>query len=117
MEDSPAVEYLIGVRLRETAQADDYKLAGFELHVGDICIVDTAAGTAFGEVRRPRRLLPDFKRDHAYRRVVGKATTSEAQEWRARREREERAIETCRVKARDKGLLIKVVDVELEARG
>lgn len=117
MQDSPAVEYLIGIRLRETAQADDYKLSGFELHVGDICIVETAAGTAFGEVRRPRRELPDFKRDQVFRRVVGKATTSEAQEWRARREREKRAIETGRVKAREKGLLIKVVDVEIEPDG
>ena len=117
MDDAPAVEYLIGVRLRETAQADDYKLVGFDLHVGDVCIVETAAGTAFGEVRRPKRELPEFRRDQLYRRVAGKATTSEAQEWRARREREGRAIETCRVKAREKGLLIKVVDVEFEPEG
>jgi cell fate regulator YaaT (PSP1 superfamily) len=117
MDDAPAVEYLIGVRLRETAQADDYKLVGFDLHVGDICIVETATGTAFGEARRPKRELPEFKRDQLYRRVAGKATTSEAQEWRAGREREVRAIETCRAKARDKGLLIKVVDIEIEPAG
>ena len=35
-------EYLVGVRLRETAPADDYKLVGdLPLHVGDIVVVET----------------------------------------------------------------------------
>src|SRR5438093_778864 len=29
-------EYLIGVRLRPTAQADDYRVGDLELHVGDL---------------------------------------------------------------------------------
>jgi cell fate regulator YaaT (PSP1 superfamily) len=113
--DSPAVEYLIGVRLRATAQVDDYKMTGFDLHVGDCCIVETGNGAAIGEVRRPMRELPEFKKTQLYRRVVGKATTSEAQEWRGHREREQRAIETCRAKARDKSLQLKVIDVEIES--
>jgi cell fate regulator YaaT (PSP1 superfamily) len=76
-------------------------------------VVEAPAGSAVGEVRRPRRPLPEFKRDRPFRRVIGRATTSEVREWRARREREERAIETCRTRAREKGLPIKIVDVEL----
>src|SRR2546422_7781127 len=68
--ESPA-EYLIGVRLHESAQADDYKLVDLDAHVGDLVMVETAAnGTAIGEVRRPRRELPESKRDRLYRRVV-----------------------------------------------
>src|SRR2546428_7123616 len=68
--ESPA-EYLIGVRLHESAQADDYKLVDLDAHVGDIVMVETAAnGTAIGEVRRPRRELPESKRDRLYRRGV-----------------------------------------------
>jgi cell fate regulator YaaT (PSP1 superfamily) len=107
-------EYLIGVRLRETAQADDYRLAELEARVGDLVVVDTGAGPAVGEVRRPRRPLPESKRDRLYRQVVRPATEAEAHEYRERRAREERAIGTCQQMARSHGLQLKVVDVELQ---
>jgi len=34
-------EYLVGVRLRPTAQADDYRVGELELHVGDLVWVET----------------------------------------------------------------------------
>jgi cell fate regulator YaaT (PSP1 superfamily) len=110
-------EYLIGVRLREPLAADDYRLVGFDLHVGDFCIVETASGTAIGQVRRPKRELPEFKKTVLFRRVLGRATTSEGQEWLDRGAREKRAIDTCRAKARARGLQLKVVDVELSPDG
>ena len=61
-------EFLIGIRLREGLNADDYKLVDFQLHVGDLAVVETANGTAIGEVRRPSRPLPEFRRDRLYRR-------------------------------------------------
>ena len=41
MNESEDIQYLIGVRLREVTFAEDYKLAGFDLHVGDYCVVET----------------------------------------------------------------------------
>ena len=55
--------YLIGVRLREPLLAEDYLTTETELHVGDLVVVETGGGTAVGEVRRPKRPLPAFKRD------------------------------------------------------
>jgi cell fate regulator YaaT (PSP1 superfamily) len=107
-------EYLIGVRLRETAQADDYKLAGLDAHVGDLVLVETSGGTAVGEVRRPKRLLPEAKRDRLYHRVLRPATDAEAREYRERRAREEAAVATCQQMARGRGLMMKVVDVEMQ---
>lgn len=108
-------EYLIGVRLRDTAQADDYRLADLDLHVGDLVVVETAAnGTAVGEVRRPKRELPEAKKDRLYRRIVRLADEAEAREYRERRGREERAIATCQGIARGRGLQMKVVDVEMQ---
>jgi cell fate regulator YaaT (PSP1 superfamily) len=108
-------EYLVGVRLRETAPADDYKLVGdLPLHVGDIVVVETHGGTALGEVRRPRREVPDSRRDRLYRRVVGLASDDEAREYRERRGREEAAIVTSQGLARARGLAMKVVDVEMQ---
>ena len=81
-------DFLIGIRLRATAPASDYRVdAEVELRVGDIAVVEVKdrAGTGFGEVRRPRRPLPDFKRDRAFPRVLRRATEAEAHEWRARR--------------------------------
>ncbi|MEK7363778.1 MAG: regulatory iron-sulfur-containing complex subunit RicT, partial [candidate division NC10 bacterium] len=109
--------YLIGVRLRESLQAEEYLVEEFDLHVGDFCIVETATGTAMGEVRRPKRPLPDSKRDRLFRKVIRKATTSEANDWRERREREERAVVTCQERARQKGLHLKVVDVDIQPDG
>src|SRR5436309_1222955 len=111
--EAAAVEYLVGVRLREVAKAEDYLAAeDLELHVGDLVMVSTEGGQTVGEVRRPRRPLPDFKRDRPFQRVQRPATEAEGHEWRERREREKRAIVTCQHKARDHRLAIKVVDVE-----
>ena len=107
-------EYLIGVRLHASAQADDYTLGDLDVHVGDLVMVETASGAAIGEVRRPRRELPESKRGRAYPRVVRMAGESEAREYRERREREQRAIVTCQQMARGRGLQLKVVDVEMQ---
>ena len=108
-------EYLVGVRLRATVPADDYKLVGdLPLHVGDVVVVETQTGTAVGEVRRPRREVPESRRDRLYRRVVGLASDEEAREYRERRPREEAAIGTSQRLARARGLTMKVVDVEMQ---
>src|SRR5213079_974266 len=107
-------EYLIGVRLHASAQADDYTLGDLDVHVGDLVMVETASGIAIGEVRRPRRELPESKRGRAYPRVVRMAGETETREYRERREREKRAIVTCQQTARGRGLQLKVVDVEMQ---
>jgi cell fate regulator YaaT (PSP1 superfamily) len=107
-------EYLVGVRLRESAPADDYKLVGdLVLHVGDIVSVETQTGTALGELRRPRRPVPEFRRDRLYRRVVGLASDEETRDFRDQRRREEAAIVTSQRLAHARGLAMKVVDVEM----
>jgi cell fate regulator YaaT (PSP1 superfamily) len=112
-EETP--QYLIGVRLRGPLLADDHLTTDPELRVGDLVVVDTGGATTVGEVRRPRRPLPAFKRDRVYRRVVRRATAAEAGEWRERRARERRGVETCQRMARARALSMKVVDVEIEA--
>ncbi len=112
-----SLKFLIGVRLREPLNADDYLVEEFDLHVGDFCVVESPSGTVVGEVRRPKRLLPESKRDRLFRKVIRKATTSEANDWRERRERERRGVVTCQQRAREKNLHLKVVDVELAPNG
>jgi cell fate regulator YaaT (PSP1 superfamily) len=110
-----APEYLVGARLREPLFTEDYLTTDAVLSVGDLVIVEAGGGTAVAEVRRPKRLLPEFKRGRLYRRVLRRATSSEIAEWRERRAREIEAIETCRRLAHGKGLAMKIVDVEIEA--
>ncbi len=108
-------EFLIGIRLRDTAPAEDYKLVGaLSIHVGDVVVVETPAGTALGEMRRPKRPVPEHRRDRLYRRVVGPATEAEAREYRDRRRREESAVATSQHLARARGLAMKVIDVEMQ---
>jgi cell fate regulator YaaT (PSP1 superfamily) len=107
-------EWLVGIRLRDTAPTEDYKLVhDVAPSVGEIVLVETATGTALGEVRRPRRPLPEFKRDRLYRRFVRAGTEIEDREYRDRRHREERAIVSAQRLAHDRGMTLKVVDVEM----
>jgi cell fate regulator YaaT (PSP1 superfamily) len=106
--------WLVGVRLRVGAPADDYKLVeDIPVAVGDVVLVETATGTALGEVRRPRRPLPEFKRDRLFRRVVRAATPPEAREYGDRHEREQRAVSVAQRLARARGMTMKVIDVEM----
>ena len=106
-------EHLIGVRLRQTAPADDYKIVELFARVGDHVLVETGAEPQIGEVRRPRRAVPDHRRDHLYRRVLRLATDQEVREYRERREREARGIVAAQRHARTHNLPMKVVDVEI----
>jgi cell fate regulator YaaT (PSP1 superfamily) len=115
-EPEANLPYLIGVRLREPLQAEDHQTAMEDLHVGDFVIVETGQGTVVGEVRRPKRPLPEFKQGRLYRKVLRRATNAETAEWHDRRERELRHAETCRRRARGRGLQLKIVDVEIDPR-
>src|SRR5262245_54143799 len=103
-------EFLIGVRLRAGQNAGDYRVSeDVELHVGDLCLVEADGEPAIGEVRRPRRPLPDDKRDRPYRRVVRQATAEEASDHREHLAREREAIGTVQGLARARGLVMKIV--------
>jgi cell fate regulator YaaT (PSP1 superfamily) len=80
-------------------------------------VVEIPNGHAVGEVRRPARDVPPFRRDRVYPRVVREATAEETAEYRRRRERERTARETCEVRARARKLPMKIVDVELAPDG
>jgi cell fate regulator YaaT (PSP1 superfamily) len=108
---------LVGVRLREGARAEDYLTEAPTLHVGDLVLVEVPNGHALGEVRRPARELPAFKRDRTFPRLVRLATADEAAEHRRRREREKTAMTTVQIRARSHGLQMKIVDLELAADG
>ena len=111
------VRRLIGIRLRAGGRADDYLVEGLTLRVGDHCLVEVPGGQAIGQVRRPARDVPDWKRDRAYPRVLRLATPGEVAEDRRRREREVDAARTCQLRAQGRGLALKVVDVEFTPDG
>jgi hypothetical protein len=90
-----APQYLVGIRVREPVMAEDYLTTETGLHVGEFVIVDSGNGTTVGEVRRPQRPLPEFKRGRLYRRVLRRATDAERTEWREVRDREVQGVGTC----------------------
>jgi len=108
------VDFLVGVRLRASSSPDDYLVAAdLATGVGDLVVVEASTGPAVGEVRRPRRRLPEFKRDRGFRRVLRAATADDARAWHERRRREAQAIGVSQRLARGRGLRMKVVDVEM----
>lgn len=110
-------KFLVGIRLREPVNADDYLSEDLELHVGDFCVVDVPNGTAVGQVRRPKRPVPDVKRNRTFPTVIRLATDQEIRDWKERGEREKRAVQNIQTKARSRGLQMKVVDVEIQPDG
>jgi cell fate regulator YaaT (PSP1 superfamily) len=110
-------QYLVGVRLRAPANAEDYLVEELDLHVGDFCVVEVPNGTAVGEVRRPKRPVPEFRRDRTFPRVIRQATDLEVGEWKERRKREQKALETIQAKAQRRGLPMKVVDIDIQPDG
>jgi cell fate regulator YaaT (PSP1 superfamily) len=117
LEDAPLAPRLIGVRLREGARADDYLVEDLVLRVGDHCVVEVPSGHAVGQVRRPARDVPVFRRDRAYPRVLRLATPEEVAEEQRRRDREVAAARTSQLRAQGRGLALKVVDVEMTRDG
>jgi len=81
--------------------------------VGDHVLVETSSEPVIGEVRRPRRAVPEARKDVLYRRVLRLATEHEAREYRDRREREKRGILSAQAIVRGKNLPMKIVDVEV----
>jgi cell fate regulator YaaT (PSP1 superfamily) len=118
MRDEPGMdEFLIGVRLRAGQNAGDLRVSGdLDLHVGDLCLVEADGEPVIGEVRRPRRPLPEARRDRPYRRVLRAATEGEAEQHRLHVAREREAIDTVQQLARARGLGMKIVDVEIAPR-
>lgn len=111
------ITHLVGIRLREPAKAEDYLIEGFAVSVGEFCLVETPRGSAVGEVRRLMRPVPEGRKGRVYPKVIRTATTSEVADWKARRGRERRGIQTCQEKARLHRLAIKIADVEIEPDG
>ena len=115
--ERPPVPRLVGVRLRESGRADDYRIEELSLHVGDFCVVEVPTGHTVGQVSRPAREVPSFKRERVYPRVLRPATPEEVADYRRRREREKAAVLTCQLRAKGHGLVMKVVDVEIAPDG
>lgn len=110
---------LVGVRLRETAKAEDYLIEDPELslHVGEFCIVESPSGHATGEVRRPVHPFPAGRNPDTYPHVVRAAAGHEAAQWKRTREKERQAIQTCALRAKGRNLPMKIMDVEMTAEG
>src|SRR5258705_12401220 len=108
--------YRTGVRRSEPLQAEDRQTAMEDLHVGDFVVVETGQGTVVGEVRRPKRPLPEFKRGRLYRTVLRRATDAQTAEGRDRRRRGLKHAETCRRRPPGRGAQLKILDVEIHPR-
>src|SRR2546430_9388413 len=100
--------YLIGVRMRVPLQAEDHLTDHEDLAVGDFVVVETGQGTAVGEIRRPKRPLPEFKRGRLYRQVVRRATDAEVAERRVRPDRQRHKLRGLRGVRRGGGGLVPV---------
>ncbi len=103
---------VVGVRFRDVGKVYYFDPDGIPFGVGDRVIVETARGVECGEVVTPNREVDDEKIVKPLKVVIRAATSEDLEAVRINREKEKRAMEIGRKKVAERGLEMKLVNVE-----
>lgn len=103
---------VIGVRFKNTGKVYYFDPGEEKLEKGDMAIVETARGVECGEVAMENREVSDSSIVQPLRKLVRIATGEDLQRVEENKKKEEYAFKACEKKIADRGLEMKLVDVE-----
>ncbi len=103
---------VVNVRFRSKGKAYFFDPAGTAPHIGDSVIVETAKGLEFGECVRGAHFVEETAIVPPLRPVVRIATEEDHAIAQANKEKEKTAFDFCQKKITERGLDMKLVDVE-----
>ena len=103
---------VVNVRFRSKGKAYFFDPAGTEPHAGDSVIVETAKGLEFGECVRGAHFVEETAIVPPLRPVIRIATEEDHAIAEANKEKEKTAFDFCQKKITERGLDMKLVDVE-----
>ena len=104
---------VIGVKFRSDGRIYSFSPAGKKFSAGSYVIVTTSRGTECGEVASENHNVPDSSIIGQLKEVVRPATEDDLKKMRENREKEKVAFEFCEQKILERGLEMKLVDVEV----
>lgn len=103
---------VIGVRFKNTGKVYYFDPGEETLQKGEMAIVETARGVECGEVAMENREVSDASIVQPLRKLVRRATAEDLQKVAENRKKEKNAFKACEKKIADRGLEMKLVDVE-----
>ncbi|MDD6188184.1 MAG: regulatory iron-sulfur-containing complex subunit RicT [Clostridiales bacterium] len=108
---------VVNVRFRSKGKAYFFDPAGTTPRIGDSVIVETAKGLEFGECVRGAHYVEETAIVPPLRPVIRIATDDDKAVAQANKEREKTAFDFCQKKIAERGLEMKLVDVEYSFDG
>ncbi len=108
---------VIGVKFRSDGRIYSFSPKGQKFSAGSYVIVTTARGTECGEVASENHNVPDNQIVGQLKEVVRAATEEDLKKMRENRAKESGAFEFCEKKIAERGLEMKLVDVEISFDG
>ncbi len=103
---------VIGVRFKDTGKVYYFDPGREKLSKGEQVIVETARGVECGQVAMENREVADDAIVQPLRRLVRKATKDDLSKVADNRKKEKSAFKACEKKIAERGLEMKLVDVE-----
>lgn len=103
---------VIGVRFKESGKVYYFDPCGQQLQAGDQAIVETARGVECGEVAMENKEVADNAIVQPLRKLIRRATKDDIRRAQDNRRKESAAFGICEKKIAERGLEMKLVDVE-----
>lgn len=103
---------IVGIRFKKAGKTYYFSPEGFDLHIDDAVIVETARGIEFGLVNLEPKEISESSLVSELKPVVRKATEKDIETHKENMKKEEKAFSICEEKIKSHNLDMKLVDVE-----
>ena len=103
---------IVGVKFRSSGKVYYFDPDSFDLSAGTHVIVETARGLEFGEVTSPPQEMSEKSVIKPLRKVVRIADRNDEKRHEENMSRKQEALEICQERIEDRGLEMKLIDVE-----
>jgi len=112
-EEENCLTEIVGIRFKNAGKIYYFDPDGEKLVVGDPAIVETARGVEFGWTELSNRLVEDEDVVQPLKKIIRKASHTDIEQEGTNRLKEREALSICLQKIQDRGLKMKLIDVEL----
>lgn len=106
------MQTVVGVRFKQAGKVYYFGTGGLDLKFGDEVIAETVRGLEYGKVLLPPREIEDAKVTLPLRAVIRLASDEDRKKVAENKEKEKEAFSICSKKIAERGLEMKLVNVE-----
>lgn len=103
---------VVGIKFRNAGKIYYFDPAGFDICLGDNIIVETSRGFELGEVAKEPCQVCHSEVVKPLKKIIRKATAEDVRKNEENQEKKAKALATCQEKVNDRGLEMKLIDVE-----